>query len=282
MLHIELDVFSGRPNPHWKLTAREERELIDRLKANRSGLRSVNDVESKLGYRGMVVTADRSSQERLTASGLPPSFRLREATGLRVSDVTERWLLHTPGAHATISPEVGDVADRTIGTPSAQQESGAAGQIAACATWSSTWADLNTFWNGARRPTNNCYNFASSLATGTFAQPGRGTGSVFTALTIANIKAAVFRDGYTSACNDDRFVSYLCIWPGEDFHFYHRIADYSGSLQRWAHKPGSTPATNVDNSGLAITNPVTCNRGPYTVDGSPYIYPRVNPRSTIN
>ncbi len=285
MLHIELDVFSGRPNPYWKLTAREERELIDRLKASPAALRPVGDVESRLGYRGMVVHADRAGQERLTRAGLPPAFRLRESTGLNVSDVAERWLLHTPGAQQILTPEVSTESARTIGSPSALQDSGSSGldaALAACATWSSTWADLNTFWNGARRPSNNCYNFASSLATNTFAQPGRGTGQIFTSLTIGAVKDATFRDGYTAGCNDDRFVDYVCIWPGTDYHFYHRIADFWGSLRRWAHKPGSTPATNVDNSGQPITDPITCNRGPYTWDGAPYIYARVNPRATIN
>ncbi|WP_283135070.1 hypothetical protein [Rhizohabitans arisaemae] len=281
MLHIELDVFSGRPNPYWKLTAREERELIDRLTASPAALRPVDQVESKLGYRGMVVHADRAGRERLTAAGLPPGFRLREATGVNVSDVAERWLLHTPGAQEALLPEVGDVSDRSIGSPSAGPGGQAGKGLLACAYWASWWADLNTFWNGTRRSSNNCYNFASSLATGTFAQPGRGSGSTFSSLTVANIEAATFRDGYTSFCNDDRFISYLCIWPGVDFHFYHLIHDLWGTSNRWAHKPGSTPATNLDNSGNPITNPVTCNRGPYTVGGTPWIYPRVNPRSNI-
>ena len=32
----------------------------------------------------------------------------------------------------------------------------------------------------------------------------------------------------------------------------------------WTHKPGGTPATNLDNSGNPISNPETADRGGYT------------------
>jgi hypothetical protein len=52
----------------------------------------------------------------------------------------------------------------------------------------------------------------------------------------------------------------LVIWPGRDFHWYR--LDRTG---RWSHKPGVTPASDVDNSGNPIADPRTANRGPYTV-----------------
>jgi hypothetical protein len=42
------------------------------------------------------------------------------------------------------------------------------------------------------------------------------------------------------------------------------IGPTSGSGTFWSHKPGGTAARNTDNSGRVITNPETCNRGPYT------------------
>lgn len=286
MSRVELDVYSGLPNPQWKLTPREERELIDRLMVVGSVMRPVEEVEARLGYRGMIVTADQEDLERFAKLGLPPQFRLRETPDLDVSDVTERWLLRTAGAEATTTPEAQDEARGTIGSPPAQSSSGSTVQsaslIAACTIWWTSWPELNTFWNGSdyTKRNNNCYNFASSLATNTFAQPGRGSGQTFTALTISNIKSATFRDGYTSTCSGDRFEDYLCIWPGNDYHFYHRIPDASGT-RRWAHKPGSTSARNTDNSGRIITNPVTCDRGPYTTSGAPNIFAPVNPRARI-
>lgn len=36
MPRIELDIFSGRPNPSWILSPKEERELVERVKADPS------------------------------------------------------------------------------------------------------------------------------------------------------------------------------------------------------------------------------------------------------
>ncbi|MGH9578251.1 MAG: hypothetical protein ACRD3R_12505, partial [Terriglobales bacterium] len=51
----------------------------------------------------------------------------------------------------------------------------------------------------------------------------------------------------------------LVIWPGVDYHWYRQ--DDTGC---WSHKPGQTAARNTDNGGNPITDPRTCNRGPYT------------------
>src|SRR5205823_4712893 len=53
------------------------------------------------------------------------------------------------------------------------------------------------FWNN--NPTtlhnNNCYNYASNRKTNTFAQPGRGSGHMYTALTCAAVTQAALSDG---------------------------------------------------------------------------------------
>jgi len=43
--------------------------------------------------------------------------------------------------------------------------------------------------------------------------------------------------------------------PGVDYHWYR--LDSTG---KWSHKPGPTPATNVDASGNPIASPETANR----------------------
>jgi hypothetical protein len=52
------------------------------------------------------------------------------------------------------------------------------------------------FWN---RPEvirrNNCYNYASNRRTDTFAQPGKGAGQMYTALTCAEVTRAALADG---------------------------------------------------------------------------------------
>jgi hypothetical protein len=288
MLHVELDVFSGRPNPKWTLTSSEELELVDRIMADKSAIRKVDDVESILGYRGMVISAaDSSGSDRLSALALPKSFRVRQQTMLDVSSVTERWLLATQGsedlsqgvrAHSEASVSSAPLVSQS---PQAGANSGSVAPAAACVIWWTSNSDFS-FWNSnPTLSTNNCYNFASNLATNTFAQPGRGSGTIFSSLTVSNIKSAMYRDGYKSSCSGNNFKVYLVIWPGNDFHFYREVADAAGGAKRWAHKPGATPARNYDNSGIVISNPVTCNRGPYTISGEPYVFGPLSPQVRI-
>jgi hypothetical protein len=50
---IELDVFSGRPNPEWSLSAADETYLLEKLQ-NAAAV-PAKSFEQPLGYRGMVV-----------------------------------------------------------------------------------------------------------------------------------------------------------------------------------------------------------------------------------
>jgi hypothetical protein len=47
----------------------------------------------------------------------------------------------------------------------------------------------------------------------------------------------------------------LVVDPGGDYHWYRQ-----DSHGLWSHKPGNTPANNVDASGNLITNPETADR----------------------
>ncbi len=65
---VELDVFSGRPNPTWNLSAKQTEEL---LKAFQDlPLADKPSQEGGLGYRGFIIfNPDR-------AGGLPPHIRI--------------------------------------------------------------------------------------------------------------------------------------------------------------------------------------------------------------
>jgi hypothetical protein len=124
------------------------------------------------------------------------------------------------------------------------------------------------FWNGADVVArNNCYNYASNWRTNTFAQPGRGAGQMYTGLACPEVTKAALADGchHRFDCFPDsekaRRLVALVMAPGYDYHWYriHTVAEGF-----WGHKPGGTPARNTDNSGNLITNPETCDRGPYT------------------
>lgn len=51
----------------------------------------------------------------------------------------------------------------------------------------------------------------------------------------------------------------LVVAPGYDYHWYRKQQEGF-----WGHKPGHTPARNVDNNGAIVWNPETAARLPYT------------------
>jgi hypothetical protein len=117
------------------------------------------------------------------------------------------------------------------------------------------------------QPYNNCYNYANDHITNTFAQPGRAHGKPITGLSCPGVEPSAHADGLANTPNfhaalpaGHGWYVALVIWPGQDYHWYRQ-----DNVGCWSHKPGSTPARNVDNAGHAITDPRTCNRGPYTV-----------------
>ena len=52
-VEVELDIFSGRPNPAWKLSQTEAAGFLDHLAALAEA--APNEPEMPLGYRGFVV-----------------------------------------------------------------------------------------------------------------------------------------------------------------------------------------------------------------------------------
>lgn len=118
---------------------------------------------------------------------------------------------------------------------------------------------------------NNCYNYASNIITNTFAQPGRANRHNITRnppqLYGESIYYGAILDGLIpvpapTQCLPSPGLNLiaLVIWPGRDYHFYR--LDKNGYF---SHKPGRSPARNVDNSNNLILDPRTCDRGPYTV-----------------
>ncbi len=260
MLQVELDIFSGRPNPKWTLSQKEEKELLDRVTADPKVMLPTAATNGRLGYRGYVVTAVSEDPARK----LPSRFRVGGHPG---SDLDlNLWLLDTSEKPDTevddylrqaaagmirkdeVAPGHGDALDK--------------GALVGCASNYLTSSTDFSFWNGAAyMPYNNCYNYASNYRSNTFAQPGRQTGYTLPfPPTCANVRTGVLSDGWTDACQaSNNLTIALVIWPGNDFHFYRLCIN-----GRWCHKPGQTAARNTDDSGNFITNPQTANRGPYT------------------
>src|SRR5688500_12967848 len=95
MFEVELDIFSGRPNPRWTLEPAEEAELIQRLLDRSVPTAPVTISDGKLGYRGFVVRATGATAGTLASHGLPTAFRVRDGLGASIDAQAERWLLFT-------------------------------------------------------------------------------------------------------------------------------------------------------------------------------------------
>lgn len=64
-MQVEVDMFSGRPNPHWELTVPESQEFARRFQSL-SAQKGEGFVNEGLGYRGLIV---RESGEEVEGEG---------------------------------------------------------------------------------------------------------------------------------------------------------------------------------------------------------------------
>ncbi|MCE9668080.1 hypothetical protein LY474_09670 [Myxococcus stipitatus] len=261
MVTVELDIFSGRPNPKWTLSEREVRQLAERIRADPSLLLPLDAETGGLGYRGFILNAeDTGSADDWKRLGLPSQVRLggRFQPGAAESS---SFLLHTAESARLDLKDPGPVlgvAERTI-----VETLSVPGFAPSYCTPAALSSDTDfSFWNGAAyQRYNNCYNFASNYRTNTFAQPGRAAGSMYTSIDCGSVGGAAERDGWQLTCRDD--INYnvcLVIWPNFDYHWYRWCAN-----NHWCHKPGQTAARNYDNSNNLITNPEAADRGGYTI-----------------
>ncbi len=275
---VQLNIFSGRPNPTWNLSDDQARELLDRVHRveTKTHLKPVAP-EGGLGFRGFTVTAAATStlgQLRLSASqGVIDTG----ATDLSLFDdkrEIEDWLLKT-APDKVIEPEVHAHVTSALQTSAEAALKEISGRlilpppVLRCTPKAADAPPYNPgLWNiPSVQPYNNCYNYANDQRTNTFAQPGRAHGHMYTQLTCASVQPAAQADGLVPVANFNAHLAAghgwyvaLVIWPGTDYHWYRQ--DANGC---WSHKPGGTAVRNVDNAGHTITDPKTANRGPYTV-----------------
>ena len=232
-----------------------------------------------MGYRGTLITA---TDERLTRDfGLEKSFALGTTSGpleVRSRELAARLVeAAQEGAPSSLAESAASrvsksfLVEQILGADAArflsERERGRAfrppAKLLDCPTVKLPYRPA--FWNDpAHIRHNNCYAFASNQRTDSFPQPGRASGAMYGSLDCAEVGRAAIADGgrWDGDCfdrADDPLYVALVIWPGQDYHWY-RLQE--GDF--WAHKPGGTPATDRDSSGLAISNPQACDRGPYS------------------
>jgi hypothetical protein len=275
-VRVTFDVFSGRPNPTVVFESEDAALLLDRLKPAMTSTGKLAELppQSFLGYRGIVV------EELTSAKAGNPTQQLRvvddkvfaggmeRATAASVEDFALKRAEEMSIGADIVAAIRAAAAARKSSAPSsgAAPASSSPGPFPACACapqyepqW---WNDAAS--GGTRQIFNNCYNYATNYRTDTFAQPGLGTGQVFPLpITSVGMSAAAVRDALEqtqqSSCPKEGNLVALFIAPSVDFHWY-RL----GRNGLWTHKPGPTPATNVDNSGAIIHDPRQANRGIYT------------------
>lgn len=275
-LRITIDVFSGRPNPVVELDDGEAAQVLERLRP----VRRLEDGEAELppasilGYRGVVIeqVGDIQTEELPRVTRLAGAELFGRGLAHRAADdAVEDFICGSTGPFRRLEQEY--FFDRLATEIERLRD------IRAKIPWPVPipWPWLGTcrcapvyepgWWNvPARQPFNNCYNYATNYRTDTFAQPGQAAGAMYTSLTCGSVLPAAIADELVdSPTADNACPSYnghlvaLVIAPGWDFHWYRKGRD-----QLWTHKPGGTPVTNVDNSGMMITDPRTADRGPYT------------------
>jgi hypothetical protein len=304
MLRIEVDTFSGRPNPVWMITdSQVTKKLLADIAEDPAAVAKQGTGFSGLGFRELRVDVLHDDEPK--GRGVPKQFalastaakdlkrsgalaqRLIEALPVR-SEITlvehsitpldaklremllarlAKYLLDPPRPRPPRGPKPPPPNPLRTTIPDAK-----------CDQCQYEVSQFNpAFWNNAASVwPNNCYNYARNWRTNTFAQPGRAHGAQTGTMSCGAVTTAAMADGLVKRCHClpisewPRRLMALVIDPGNDYHWYrHQRGGF------WGHKPGHTAAKNIDNSNVIITNPETCNRGGYT-DFCGYFYAGVS------
>lgn len=284
MLRITIEAFSGREDPSYLMEGAEARELLRDVGRRPEVVLDSQAGFDGLGFRGVIVES-LSDDDEENGYGLPPKFKIAGAAADRGNgfDLAERLIRalpqHQPYPSAGEAPAVAgeDMVDYLLGLlqqTSDRQQSALDSSAAEVPTPEDVACYYERskfnpgFWNALNViGKNNCYNYATNRRTDTFAQPGRGVGAQYAALSCAEVTRAALADGchrrydcFPDSEKPRRLVA-LVVAPGFDYHWY-RI--HTAAEGFWGHKPGGTAARNTDNSNRVIINPETCDRGPYT------------------
>ena len=257
---LTIDLFSGRQNPCWRIPFDIATRILDLILHYKPNV-AVFDKPQRLGYRG--ISVEVTSPELLRRCPLRRLF-VSADTFLHAAFLAELALLVKVGnLLAELFKFLRDLIEKLAGALLGGKKQGGSTTSAPCPF--ETLPYNPKFWNDPAHITdNNCYAYASNKRTDTFPQPGRGGGKEITDMSCAAAIAAAKLDGAHEVgdCFPDteapRLLVALVVWPGEDYHWYRKHPDF------WGHKPGETAARNVDSSMKIITNPETCDRGPYT------------------
>jgi len=265
-IEVTLNVFSGGENPHWTLSG----DAADAVLAIFNTL-PVDTQRPlpwfKMGYSGFVVTVSgMNGPSRVAYNNLAVEQLLLNTA----VDLAETVADHVRGDIARLNKNL----MAGVVYPEAPAEARPSRQdctIPVVGPDNSTVYDLahdDCGYFQTYCTDNNCYNYGNDIVTNTFAQPGRGSGQKWKYNTCDDMKASAERDGLkfygtdlpVGEPNTGHYVA-LLIWPNTNFHWIRKDSVPAGY---WSHKPGQTPARNVDDDGELITDPAKSDFSPWT------------------
>ena len=110
---VELDIFSGMPNPAWTLTDAEAESFVKQLAALPET--SAREPSGNLGYRGFIVQCTQGADTQLIRIQNGTAHLSKGATNVHAYDKDrqlERWLLNTGRPH--LKNELFQIAEREL------------------------------------------------------------------------------------------------------------------------------------------------------------------------
>ena len=99
-VEVELDIFSGMPNPTWVLTDAEADSFVKRLAAAPPG--PATELSGNLGYRGFIVQVTQGAETHsihIQAGAIQISKGATKTYAKDMNRELERWLLNTGKPH---------------------------------------------------------------------------------------------------------------------------------------------------------------------------------------
>jgi len=121
MLEVELDIFSGMPNPTWILSKRQEKTLVELLSAEPSQISPVQILSNQfgLGYRGLIVRRIKTDEgvwdKAVSARRAPFPNEFRIGIKADRKDSAADWLVKTASRQGTrLADEVQAVVSRGL------------------------------------------------------------------------------------------------------------------------------------------------------------------------
>lgn len=270
-MKLMFDTFSGRPNPCLTASGLLETALAEVLGDLRM-LGVSTPMPGRLGYRGLrlelpVAEAFRHGVARVsTIPALTASAHLDllRAIATAIEGIGEFF----GDVLSQIASTIRAIIRAILGGSASGPSTPASRSPTSCA-YERLPFDAAPWNDPAFVLTNNCYAYAANKRSNYPDKPQPGTASGRTAdLDLSNgddVAAWAKRDGAHvvtdcfPASESPRGLVALVIWPGMDYHWYRHQSTC------WGHKPGSTPATNLDHSGVMITDPSACDRWGYSI-----------------